>query len=61
MLVRIANKQSDLGSHCFSRHFGRQLVLEILENLPYFLSCYPKINVFQCSPKLSLNFYVPCS
>ena len=25
----------DLGLHCLSRHFGRQLVFKILENLPY--------------------------
>ena len=42
MHVRIANKQnhdqtatkqSDLGPHCLSSHFGRQLVFEILEYL----------------------------
>ena len=40
MLVRIANmedpNQSDLGLHCLSWHFGRQLlVFEILEHIPY--------------------------
>ena len=42
MLVQKANretfsdqKQSDLGLHCLSKHFGRQLVFEILEHLPY--------------------------
>ena len=39
MLVRKANREdpdkpSDLSLQCLSRHFGRQLLLEILEHLP---------------------------
>ena len=43
MLVRIGNtlirlllkKQSDLGLSCLSGIFGRQLMFEIIEQLPY--------------------------
>ena len=47
MLARVANrkdhdqmvsqKQSDLGLHCLSWLFGRQIVFEILEHLLYFM------------------------
>ena len=34
-ISKLLQKQSDLGLHCFSRPFGRQLVFKILEHLPY--------------------------
>ena len=37
MIRLFLHKQPDLGLHCLSRPFSRQLVFEILEHLPYYL------------------------
>ena len=38
MLIRMANREDpDQAAACLSRHFGRQLVFEIFEHLPYIL------------------------
>ena len=39
LIRQLLHRQPDLGLHCLSRHFGRQLVFETLEHLQW---RYPK-------------------